>query len=238
MSVHWYYEQERQPQGPVSDEEFRQLVDEGTVTPATLVWNESLDDWQRLEAIAEEAGIVFPAQQAPTTAPYPPLPEYTPAPELAEKIRVFSAYGGFWIRAGAKLLDSIAYIIIGMPFLMMLVARQGGLESLEAIAEQEQMPVDFQIQVIVVFACIQIMYDGFFVGLFEATPGKMICRLKIVRPDGTRLGVGLAFLRTICEAALQVFWLTSLLNYLAVIPDEEKRALHDRVCKTRVVVRS
>jgi hypothetical protein len=42
----WYYSQEDQRLGPVSEEELLRLVGEGTVTPMTKVWKDGMADWQ------------------------------------------------------------------------------------------------------------------------------------------------------------------------------------------------
>lgn len=42
----WYYSQEDQRLGPVSEEELLRLVGEGTVTPMTPVWKDGMADWQ------------------------------------------------------------------------------------------------------------------------------------------------------------------------------------------------
>ncbi len=42
----WYYSQENQRLGPVSEEELLRPVGEGTITPKTKVWKEGMADWQ------------------------------------------------------------------------------------------------------------------------------------------------------------------------------------------------
>lgn len=45
----WYYARDGRPNGPLTAEEFAQLVAEGAVTPPTLVWREGMADWQPYE---------------------------------------------------------------------------------------------------------------------------------------------------------------------------------------------
>lgn len=42
----WYYARDGRPNGPLTAEEFAQLVADGTITPSTLVWREGMADWQ------------------------------------------------------------------------------------------------------------------------------------------------------------------------------------------------
>jgi uncharacterized RDD family membrane protein YckC len=79
---------------------------------------------------------------------------------------------------------------------------------------------------------IPIAYTTFFVGRFAATPGKMACGLRIITPDGGRVSYGRALGRCFAE------WLSGLtltIGYIIAAFDPEKRALHDRICETRVV---
>ena len=42
----WYYAVESDHKGPVSEEEFQRLVQQGVVTPQTLVWHQGMASWQ------------------------------------------------------------------------------------------------------------------------------------------------------------------------------------------------
>jgi uncharacterized RDD family membrane protein YckC len=79
---------------------------------------------------------------------------------------------------------------------------------------------------------IGVSYTVYFLGRFGATPGKMACKLRVVRSDGSPVTYGRAFGRHFAE------WLSGLILYIGYIMvgfDDEKRSLHDRVCDTRVV---
>jgi uncharacterized RDD family membrane protein YckC len=79
---------------------------------------------------------------------------------------------------------------------------------------------------------ISIGYATWFVGKYAATPGKMACGLKIVMADGGRVTYWRACGRHFSEI------LSALILYIGYIMagfDNEKRALHDRICNTRVV---
>ncbi len=138
-------------------------------------------------------------------------------------------YAGFWIRFAAVLLDGL---IVGLPmFVIMMVllfaaaaSGNGGLNGSNVIS-------------IVIQAASQVLYmayQTFFWGRYGATPGKMICRIKIVRSDGAPIGYLRAFGR---------YWATILsgcicyIGFIIAAFDDEKRALHDRICDTRVVYR-
>jgi uncharacterized RDD family membrane protein YckC len=75
-------------------------------------------------------------------------------------------------------------------------------------------------------------YEGTFVGQYGATPGKMVLRLKVVMPDGSRVSMARAFGRYFAKI---LSWCTLTIGFIIAGFDPEKRALHDHICSTRVV---
>jgi uncharacterized RDD family membrane protein YckC len=74
----------------------------------------------------------------------------------------------------------------------------------------------------------------------SATLGKMACGLKVIRPNGLPLSwgvcVGRFFMWNVVTSGIP--YLNSVLMLVTAImigTDAEKRALHDRVCDTRVI---
>ena len=128
-------------------------------------------------------------------------------------------YAGFWIRVGAKIIDGIVLSVVGfaLGFLGSFVASNAMARSV--------------IQNIFSLV-ISIGYTTYFLGAYSATPGKMACGLKVVRPDGEKISYARACGRFFAEL---VSSLILGIGYLMVIFDAEKRALHDRICDTRVV---
>jgi uncharacterized RDD family membrane protein YckC len=77
-----------------------------------------------------------------------------------------------------------------------------------------------------------IAYEVYFLSTRGATPGKMVFGLKVVRADGSGISRGLAAGRYFAS------WVSSItlgIGYIMAGMDEEKRALHDRICDTRVI---
>jgi hypothetical protein len=62
-AMKWYYAQNNQRQGPVSESEFDFLVHQKKILPGTLVWNETMTDWRPLREVQPE--------QEPPPAPSP-----------------------------------------------------------------------------------------------------------------------------------------------------------------------
>jgi uncharacterized RDD family membrane protein YckC len=79
---------------------------------------------------------------------------------------------------------------------------------------------------------IAIAYEVAFLHYRGATLGKMALGLKVIRSDGEPLGWGIAVGRYFMYI---VSGMILLIGYIIAGFDDEKRALHDRVCDTRVI---
>jgi uncharacterized RDD family membrane protein YckC len=163
-------------------------------------------------------------------------------------------FGGFWIRFAAKFIDNlIVAVVIFVPlviFIMVLglgttrssqglgayppvdfgwAGRGTGTEAIfgQAIATQA-LSLLFQL----IFVAARTAYSTFFLGRFGATPGKMVFKLAVVDASGGKLTYGRAFGRSCAEILSQ---LICAIGYIIAAFDEEKRALHDHMCNTRVI---
>ena len=122
-------------------------------------------------------------------------------------------YAGFWIRAAARLID---LIILGMVMSILRFAFR-------------TMPLIQEGPFTLVVGCL---YEFYFVSRFGATIGKIGLNLKIVQADGSPVTRSLAFRRYL---AMGLSVLTGTVGFWMAAFDQEKRALHDRICATRVV---
>lgn len=142
-------------------------------------------------------------------------------------------YAGFWIRFLAKFIDGAiqsAVMIFGITVIGMFMGVSFGL------TEDGESGLTAATVVTNVFQLLSfafgVFYNTFFIGKFGATPGKMICGLKVVMAEGRAVTYPRALGRHFAE------WLSSLIlliGYIMAAFDEEKRTLHDRICDTRVV---
>ncbi len=131
-------------------------------------------------------------------------------------------YGGFWIRVGAKIIDGIILSVVGFAlgivgnFMISHVIARSILQNILSLV-------------------LTIGYTTYFLGSYGATPGKMACSLRVVRPDSEKISYARACGRCFAEFVSSIIL---GIGYLMVIFDEEKRGLHDRICDTRVVKRA
>jgi uncharacterized RDD family membrane protein YckC len=82
------------------------------------------------------------------------------------------------------------------------------------------------------FVFVQVAYKVFFLGKYGATPGKMACKLKVVTNGGEKISYARATGRAFSEI---LSGMICYIGYIMVAFDDEKRALHDHICNTRVI---
>jgi predicted Zn finger-like uncharacterized protein len=134
---------------------------------------------------------------------------------------------GFWIRLGAKMIDGIIFMIV---LVVLIVAMVIFGKSANMAPEAAVAAFIFAYALIILGS---IGYNIFFVGKYGATPGKMICNLKIVTPDGQPVTYGRATGRAFGELVTNMIPFS--LGYLLMLFDKEKRTIHDMICNTRVI---
>jgi uncharacterized RDD family membrane protein YckC len=244
--MNWYYVDGQNKKGPITEEQFQELRNSGQIQDGTYVWHEGMADWK---ACSEIAGALVQEGRAPCAQCRKQFPKsdllqhesvYVCAdckPAFFQKLQEGAAlpgildYAGFWIRFGAKFIDGIILNIVSWVTQLGLIG-VGGAIAVNDEGAASGMAIAAMVGAYAIPMLFQVLYDVFFVGKFGATPGKMACKLRIVRPDGSRLGYGRAFGRHFAEILSGLIF---CIGYFMIISDAEKRALHDRLCDTRVV---
>jgi uncharacterized RDD family membrane protein YckC len=146
-------------------------------------------------------------------------------------------YGGFWIRFAAKMIDwlimqvvsTIIFFITGSSMKPIFMSQSANPTPEEILNVFFSPAFVFTMLILII---IPIFYTTFFVGKYSATPGKMACGLKVVTEDGQRLSYMRAFGRYFAEI---ISGMILYIGYIMAAFDYEKRALHDRICTTRVI---
>ena len=252
----WYYAQGDERIGPVDEGEFTALVESGSVTGQTLVWREGMADWQPYRTIAgrpvisggvdgpDEVGGMAPCVECGLSFPTDELVSYeqhrvcaTCKDVFFQRIREGGGtladwnYGGFWVRFFARVIDGC---IGGFVGLLLSLVQTMLLGDPGVGFGQDPTAMDFVILVVtsLLSMAIGITYEVWFIGKYGATPGKMAFGLKVIRSDGSRVSYWRSFGRYL-GTLLSSF--TLMIGYIIAAFDDEKRALHDHICDTRVV---
>jgi uncharacterized RDD family membrane protein YckC len=149
-------------------------------------------------------------------------------------------YGGFWIRFGARFVDGLIFMvpIILIAFLMIpnLVRAKSQVVNPPTQALAGFSIITFFLVTLIAGGCYEILMLKYHSG----TLGKMACGLKVIRPDGRGLSWGVCFGRffmwnVVTSGIPYINSIIMLVSSIMLATDDEKRALHDRVCDTRVV---
>jgi len=150
-------------------------------------------------------------------------------------------FGGFWIRFLARVIDGILVGIVSAIIRIPLMLLTGG-GALLSLGRADQDPaavlaavpmlmgaigLSFLIQI-----AISIAYEVYFLTTRGATIGKMALGLRVVRADGGTISMGLAVGRFFAMILSSFIF---MIGYIMAAFDVEKRALHDRLCDTRVI---
>ncbi len=153
-------------------------------------------------------------------------PMYEQMLSLGLTSSVSKHYGGFWIRFAAKLVDGLILWAVNMGINMALMMAIGKTHSPKLVSATAIFIALIQIIIGVAY------YIYFLASNYQATPGKMICNLKVVNEQGDKISTGQAAGRYFAEI---LSGLILMIGYIMAAFDPEKRTLHDKICKTRVV---
>ena len=232
---------------PVTDAELEDLVRAGTILSDTLIWREGMANWQ---PYGQVKGVATPP---PAAAPMPEDAVVCSScgklfgrddvirygdlwvcaackPTFVQRIKEGAAlpgvveYAGFWIRFVAKFVDGLILRFVGT-----FIGLAGG-AALAGLSKSNPMAA-----LVLLYGTgfiVDMLYRTIFVGAYGATPGKMAVKARVVNADGSKVSYAKAFARSLAEYLSIV---TLFIGYILAAFDSEKRALHDRVCGTRVI---
>ncbi|MGD0278118.1 MAG: RDD family protein [Smithella sp.] len=137
-------------------------------------------------------------------------------------------YAGFWKRGGAVFIDGIILLIINLSMLLAF-----GLKLFVTKPAAAEMPLRNTLTIVQYI--ISFGYEVFFIGKYGATLGKMALKIKVINADGSKVGylkaAGRYFAKILSGIILAI-------GYFMAAFDDEKRALHDRICNTRVILKT
>ncbi|MEO7794931.1 MAG: RDD family protein [Thermoanaerobaculia bacterium] len=245
--MQWFYEARGAQVGPIDDAELERLLAARTISGETLVWHEGLTGWKPHASLG--AGATSTEASACSQCGRPFLQTEMAQfgarwvcadckPSFVQRLREGAAitgqknYGGFWVRAAARMIDGLLLFAVNMLLSLPLIFYSMNMQN---PAAQEAPPPQFFIitcfTYLLIFA-LQAAYEIYFTVRKGATPGKMVLKLRVERTDGSRLTVGRATGRYFANI-LNGFTLG--IGYIVAAFDDEKRALHDHICDTRVL---
>lgn len=251
----WYYAVNQERLGPVDDATLAALAANEIVTADTLVWRQGMPDWQPYMNVSDALGT--DEQPPPSIHGGTAMPSLSGqsiqldgrtvteankeayVQQLQEGVDPLGRgwrYGGFWIRVAAFIIDSVFTSILTYAIIIPLAFLMGGtLGSLLDSTGEDSLGIAFFIFFMGVGIVIPAAYYTLTTGSkMQATYGKKLVGLRVIREDGGDITYGLALGRYFG------LLLSTLILYIGLIIaafDDQKRALHDYLCGTRVIER-
>jgi uncharacterized RDD family membrane protein YckC len=251
----WYYGVNGRRQGPVEETALDTLELSGTIEWTTPIWRAGMTSWKPFGEVFSRASVR--CDECKRMVAKEPAVRYRDlfiCPRCKnlffQKVREGLAseesaqYCGFWIRFGARMLDSLILFSLTFPLSMINQvvlfhfypltgpeARMGRFED----TSQLGLFLSIESAFILVSLILSFAYEVFFGGRFGGTPGKLLLRMRIVRSDFSRLTYGRAAIRFFGKMLSD---LTLYVGYIMVGFDPQRRALHDYIADTRVIKRN
>jgi uncharacterized RDD family membrane protein YckC/DNA-directed RNA polymerase subunit RPC12/RpoP len=251
----WYYAVDGVSHGPVEEAQIRALHQQNVVTTETPVWTEGMAEWLPFQSstLAAAAGAVATLSSAPTHKcaecgkmfPEDEMIQYEQSWVCAACKPIFFQR----IKEGVAPVGTLVFATVGKRFLAVLI---DGFILVLAIVLFVLVPFlataslvvgpnhetlvqkGWYIAILIIGEYgLPVAFEIFFIGRYGATPGKMLMRIKVVTPEGGRVSYGRATGRYFGKMLSGIIL---YIGFLMAFWDEEKRALHDRICKTRVIV--
>jgi len=129
-------------------------------------------------------------------------------------------FAGFWIRAVAIIIDGIILFLAQMIILIPFGFEQNG-------------EVNLMLNIFLIilgFLYYSIMHSS----KWQATIGKKLMKIYVIKKDGTKLSFLRALARAFCTS---ISSLPLGIGYIWAGFDKKKRTFHDMICGTYVVKR-
>ena len=245
----WHYMEDDQQMGPISEDELQQRIESGEITAATLIKNETMEDWIPAEQLKNSAPApLFPCSMCNKKFPEEDLIQFEGSAVCAGCKPVFlqqmrenaeisgdqiMRYVGFWRRGGALMIDGVIMYLLQLPIGILF-----GIGSAFTSSEGDGSP-GVMLALIIPMYILQFLLPALYYilmnGKYGATLGKKAVGIKIVMSDGEPITYGRAIGRYF---AYILSGIILYIGYIMAAFDEEKRALHDHICDTRVIYKS
>jgi uncharacterized RDD family membrane protein YckC len=226
--------------GPYKEDDVREWLRSGKVSPADLAWYEGLADWQPLSVLFrdEVPAAVSPAPGNPYAAPAAPLqalPQTTAA--------ALEDHAGFWKRVAAYIIDAI---VLYIPNLLIMKAMGGDAAQetmkqaiLAAPGDPHAMLAAYEHYyttmgtAMLITAVIAWLYFALLESSpWQATLGKLALAMRVTDLDGHRISIPRALGRYLAKF-LSVLILC--IGFLMVGWTRRKQGLHDMIAGTLVL---
>lgn len=227
--------------GPYKEEDVREWLRSGKVSPEDLAWYEGLADWQPLSVLfRDEVPAATPAAGAtnPYAAPAAPLqalPQTTAA--------ALEDHAGFWKRVAAYIIDAIVLYIPNM-LIMKAMGGDAAQETMKQavmtapgdmhvmMAAYQQFYATMAMAIVITTVLAWLYFAVLESSPWQATLGKLALGIRVTDLQGRRI----SFPRALGRYLAKYLSLIILgIGFLMVAWTKRKQGLHDMIANTLVL---
>ncbi|OOG60709.1 transporter [Rhodanobacter sp. B05] len=225
--------------GPYKEDDVREWLRSGKVSPADLAWYEGLADWQPLSVLfrndVPDASPASDAPQATPGAPLQALPQTTAA--------ALEDHAGFWKRVAAYILDAIVMFIPQMliskamggdaaqeTMKQAMLAAPGDMHAI--LAAYSQYYSTMATPMLITTAMVWLYFAICESSPWQGTLGKLALGIRVTDLQGHRISFPHALVRYLAKF-LSV--LTFGIGFLMAGWTRRKQGLHDMLARTLVL---
>jgi len=209
--------------GPIKGSKLKEMIENGAIGRRSSVNLLGEPNWVPMMQFAPFSGFFKAGEAGPDFRPPRPAAALGTEKLGAEK------FASFWIRLGAHVIDNLLALallsVAALFFSMVIVAIYGGGAEEWANANSNAIAA---VELVLIIA----YYAYFTAGPWQATPGKRILGIYVIRTNGRRVDAVFGALRYL---AYYASFLPLFIGFLMVFWTDERKALHDMICGTRVV---
>ncbi len=205
--------------GPIKGSKLKEMIENGAVGRGSSVNLLGAPNWVPMMQFAPFSGFFKAGEAGPDFRP--------PRPAAALGAQSFAS---FWIRLAAYVIDYL--LTLGLLSLAAVIF------AIAAVTMYGQAPTEewldaHRTALNIGGTAIALSYYAYFLGgSWQATPGKRICGIYVIRTNGKRIDPAFAVFRDFAYIASS---LPLFIGFLMVFWTDERKALHDMICGTRVV---
>lgn len=216
----WYVRANGETLGPCDGNRVKEMIEQAQLSADSPVARVGATQWITVRDVPVFAALLAPRAIGAA-------PGQLPAKGAGDGVR----YAGFWIRLLAYFIDAIIINIV-VAIISFAAGALIGVAGNSLHDSEKVATIAGGVGAIIGLICVFVYYVVFCSGRWQATPGKRMLGIHLITVGGEKVGGWLALGRYL---AYIISSLPLGIGFFMIGWNEEKKGLHDMICKTRVI---